>query len=182
MTEELIIHVINLFSQNLDKVQYTNETQTYTTMIFHPMPNVKGLDNLNDLQLTGYKLFLDVLAPDRLKLHMYNIEFVSQRGGYPHWQVVSKEPLEQILMLDENNKDVFQKWEKFVEDFKLWQRTEEENKIKKVIEEFANYKDQLTFHDPFQTFMEKFLKEQGKEDIESYQAQEPEVMNFEREG
>ena len=169
-----------MFRQNLSKVEsMTDESgvETYANIIFHPVKDVKSFKDIQDVQLTGYRIFLESGSLG-IKLRLFPIEFITPRNSYPHWSAVSKEAIEQIDASD----DILKEFELFKEEYKKWKDSDAEVKLENITKEFEDYQQKLTFEDPFQTFMNHVVEKQlaDNNSVDSYQ-QEPEIMNFERE-
>jgi hypothetical protein len=184
---ELITKVIKIFSDNLSKIELVKidgEPDSYSIIIFRPLPDVKTWNELRDLQLTGFRIFLEK-DDFKITLKIWELELVVPRGGAPRWAPSPNGPIEQVAMQDLQgpNTKLFKFWDKFEKSYDKWLSTKADERLDEITKELDDYKNKLSFDDPFQAFLAHALKEQeaeaAKQPVESYQ-QEPQILDFQR--
>ena len=188
MNQQLIDKILEIFIERPDLIDVIKEEggTNYSSVIFHPLTKLDNFDDLKQLQLTGFKLYLEANSEeDRLVLKIYELEFVSQRGQFPKWQPSSLDPVEQVFLksIDDANNKVFVSFDNFKETYNTWKKQHDEEKLQKLLSEFSDFRTTLTFDDPFHTWMMEAMKrersEGGGEGAGTYQ-DEPEIMDFTR--
>lgn len=189
MQQQLVQKVIEILDSHPELIDYivdeSSREETYSLLIYRPMKEPKHVEDFKMLQLTGFKIFVEFHpVRDSVKIKIYEIEFLSQRGQFPKWAPTTGIPYEQIIIsdLDAESKDCFDQFRAFQANYNEWKATNAEQRFLEITEEFINYETALTFDDPFQEWVAKTVaaEEASHHTVESYQGDSPDIMDFER--